>query len=127
MEWFEAVDVMVTRTGHERFRWLCSEENPDEGQRDGYRYQVVAMATGTPPEPPGLFRKAVNLARATAEHVAAGLHRLSDEDSQARLNICFHCEMFRGRSCAICGCNMVEKVYWAEQRCPHPDGDRWPR
>jgi hypothetical protein len=53
MEWPEAIEVVISRTKHTRFRWLCSEENPDAQARLGYRRQMVEMATGTrlPPEP----------------------------------------------------------------------------
>lgn len=49
----EALDLVVSRGGVERLRWLCSADNPDQGQRDDYRRLVLSMAGGPapPPEP----------------------------------------------------------------------------
>ena len=46
----EALDRIVADTGHERYRWLCSEDNPDVGQREGYR-QIVMEHAGQPRDP----------------------------------------------------------------------------
>ncbi len=51
MTWQEAVEIVVGRTRHERYRWLTSDDNPDAWQRDRYRDIVVAMASGQPPTP----------------------------------------------------------------------------
>lgn len=71
-----------------------------------------------PAEPPGLVRKAVNLGRAVAEHVAAGLPRADDDTARRRLEVCSGCVQYDGSSCRICGCNMAAKVRMLEQRCP---------
>jgi hypothetical protein len=39
----------VSLTRHERFRWLCSEENTDAESREGYRAMVVGLAASSPP------------------------------------------------------------------------------
>jgi hypothetical protein len=44
MTWLEALALVITRTGHERFRWLCAEENPNAAQREGYRGMVMRLA-----------------------------------------------------------------------------------
>jgi len=58
MTWQEALDTVVARTGHERFRWLCSDDNPDAVQREGYRGVVLGLAgqpaSETPPVLPPL-------------------------------------------------------------------------
>jgi hypothetical protein len=41
-----ALDLVVARTGHIRYRWLCSDENPNVEQREGYRRVVLAKASG---------------------------------------------------------------------------------
>jgi len=46
MTWQEALEIEVARTGHERFRWLCSEANSNEEQREKYRAQIVDRASG---------------------------------------------------------------------------------
>ena len=40
----EALDILVAHTGHERYRWLCSDDNPDQAQRDAYRRLVIEQA-----------------------------------------------------------------------------------
>ena len=47
MTWQDAVELVVARTKHKRFRKLCSGDNPDTWARDRYREQVIAMATDT--------------------------------------------------------------------------------
>ncbi len=42
----KAVEIMVERSKHHRFTWLCSDENPDIEVRDAYRRQVLALAAG---------------------------------------------------------------------------------
>lgn len=51
MTWLDALEIVVARTGHVRYRWLCSDDNPDADQRDAYRIQVIAEACGEPPRP----------------------------------------------------------------------------
>ncbi len=48
MTWFEALEFMIVQTSHERYRWLCSNDNPDAETRDGYRSLMVRKATGQP-------------------------------------------------------------------------------
>ncbi|WP_337175371.1 hypothetical protein [Paludisphaera sp.] len=38
------LDAVVSATGHDRYRWLTSEANPDADQREGYRRIVAAKA-----------------------------------------------------------------------------------
>lgn len=44
----EALNKVVSRTGVERYRWLCSDENPDHVSRGAYRRLVMSKATGEP-------------------------------------------------------------------------------
>jgi hypothetical protein len=39
---------MVVLTNHQRYRWLCSDDNPDVIQRDAYRALMVRQASGEP-------------------------------------------------------------------------------
>lgn len=48
----EAIELVVSRTGHERFHWLCSDANPDAASREAYRALVLRMACGQMPAPP---------------------------------------------------------------------------
>lgn len=49
------LETVVARTGHARFRWLTSDDNPDAVQREAYRALVARLAAepadGPPPEP----------------------------------------------------------------------------
>jgi hypothetical protein len=51
MEWQEAIEL-VPEGKIERFRWLCSEANPDPETRDAYRALMVRRATGEPEPTP---------------------------------------------------------------------------
>ena len=75
---------------------------------------------------PSTLKKAANFAGALAQHVAAGLPVVSDEEYEARLAQCNNCELRHGDVCTSCGCNLSHKAWWKEQRCPHPNGDKWP-
>lgn len=70
-----------------------------------------------------LKEKVVNFASAVVHHVAAGFPRLSDEETELRLDICHGCPQFHDRTCVLCGCNMRIKASWAEQKCPL---GKWP-
>lgn len=43
MDWREALDVVVGRTGHGRFRSLCADDHPD---RMIWRSRMIERATG---------------------------------------------------------------------------------
>jgi hypothetical protein len=46
--WQESVEIHVARTGVNRYKFLCSEQNPNVAQRDAYRRYVVEQVTGKP-------------------------------------------------------------------------------
>ena len=46
----DALTIVIARTGHERYRWLTSDANPDATQRDGYRASILRQA-GAPAPP----------------------------------------------------------------------------
>jgi hypothetical protein len=122
----EALDIVVERTHHERYRWLCSDDNPDAAQRDGYRRLVMQQMTDEPAMPayPSLWEQAGNAAKAAAGVVSAVAHgqpvAASEEEQARRLAICHACEFFdatQGR-CTKCGCLGAWKTWVASQRCP---------
>jgi len=47
----EAIAIVVTRTGVARYRFLCSDANPDTWSREGYRRWVLEQAGQPAPEP----------------------------------------------------------------------------
>jgi len=48
MNWTDALDLIVEQTGHARYRWLCSEDNPDASRREAYRALMIRQAAGEP-------------------------------------------------------------------------------
>lgn len=73
---------------------------------------------------PGFAKKLQNFAKATAQHIAAGMPMCSEEQIIARHNICLQCEYFKDDTCSKCGCPLirnkqfVSKLAWADQECP---------
>jgi hypothetical protein len=65
MTWQDATDIAVAKTSDERFRVLCSDDNPDAGQREAFRATVLAIAGGRPAEQgPSVEPKAVPIVQA---------------------------------------------------------------
>lgn len=52
MTWLDALEIVIARTRHERYRWLCSEANPDAEQRDAYRRHMLTRAGHPAPAQP---------------------------------------------------------------------------
>ncbi len=52
MNWEEALEIVVRRTKHERYRVLCDEGNPDIEQRDEMRAMMIRKALNEPDPPP---------------------------------------------------------------------------
>jgi hypothetical protein len=44
MTFADALNQVVAETGHERYRWLCSDANPDVNKRIGYQALVMRKA-----------------------------------------------------------------------------------
>lgn len=51
MTWQAALEIVVSRTGVERYRDLCSDDNPDPETRAGYRSLMLTLAGQPPPIP----------------------------------------------------------------------------
>jgi len=74
--------------------------------------------------PPGALERMKNFASASAQHIAAGMPRASDEEIARRFDICQVCEFFDGKSCTKCGCGIsrdakhLSKLAWSDQSCP---------
>jgi len=81
-------------------------------------------------EKPTLLQKAVTFAKAATKHVAAGMPQSPPGVIEARLAICQGCEKFQNNHCSVCGCacnssTFMNKLAWARESCPHPDGPKW--
>ena len=95
---------------------------------DGDAITVDETHPAYPREKPGaapsLIQKAKNFATSAAKHVKAGMPRASQEQIDARFQICQGCEHFDGKACKKCGCPIkreqafVSKLAWANEKCP---------
>ena len=50
LDWNAALEIVVAKTKHERYRWLCSDECPDAAAYRGTVLRLAGMAP--PPAPP---------------------------------------------------------------------------
>lgn len=60
MTWQDALESVIARTKHDRYRWLCSDANPDRESRDASRRLVLERAGQ--PAPPGPAQSLVPIA-----------------------------------------------------------------
>ena len=121
MTYIDALEIVVARTKHERYRWLCSDANTEEASREGYRFLMIRMAVSDQPTAyPSLAAQANSALRSATGFVASGLAVASHEEQSRRLSICHACEHYdaeRGR-CRICGCYLAWKAKIASEHCP---------
>jgi hypothetical protein len=127
--WTDALEIVVSRTGAERLRYLCSEENPDVPGRARYRKQVTEMAAqpAVAPRPisapsyPPLAEQVTNALKAGLSFAASGFKLTSQAEHDRRLSICqAPCEFWDkelGR-CVKCGCVDTIKAWIESQKCP---------
>lgn len=126
VDWREALESVVARTRHERFRALCADDHPD---REAWRQQVISMATGEPPAVPNYPTPVVqanNLARSLWAWAVDGFRVASDEEQARRRSICATCAEWvpADRRCRICGCHTDAKIALRTAQCPLPE-PRW--
>jgi hypothetical protein len=117
--WQEAVEIVVRRTHHERYRWLTSDENPDVEQREGYRRIVIAKAL-QPVEYPPLLTQAKTVARAAWRWAQSGFKVVSWRERSRRMALCKKCVFFDHTQyrCKECGCTGILKPWIATEVCP---------
>jgi hypothetical protein len=137
-DWRAALDLVVARTGHARYRTLCDDAHPDRG---AWRARMVAKAAGmadapapAPPSYPPLARQALNLAgaasRAAVAALTGGAVSVPADVLAGRRAACLPCEFnglrdSGGIRCTRCGCG-AKKLEWAQESCPLPQ-PRWGR
>jgi hypothetical protein len=138
VSWQDALEVVVARTKHERYRVLCSGSWPDH---ESYRQLMIEQATGAlapisefPPglEYPSVFQQFMNVAGAVGSAVSAAVQgepiSVSPEEQDDRLAICHACLPPDGfwdvkqERCSKCGCFGDWKTWLATQHCPI---DKW--
>ena len=117
MGWEEALEIVVSRTKHERFRELCAGSHP---KHEAYRQSMISQATGDftqmsafPPDK----TQAVNLWRSIKEFVASGGKLAPKSVRAARQATCNVCPFWSGSRCRRCGCSGL-KLYAAVAVCP---------
>jgi hypothetical protein len=134
---YDDLDLVVTRTGHSRFRELCNPVHPD--YNPGYIPIVRAEAArirGEPDPPlPSLASQALSAAGAVARVATAAVTGqpilVPDEVYKARLSICrgvpiegiVRCDHYRTSDdrCGMadgCGCYISLKAGTATESCP---------
>jgi hypothetical protein len=114
MDWKEALEINVVRTGHELYREKCDESNPGHMK---WRAEMVRMAGNFPK--PNLIEQAVSLGKAVVGHAVDGFRNVSDEVYNERMEICESCEHFtEQKTCKLCTCHMQTKCQWASSECP---------
>src|SRR5262245_4476328 len=120
MELAEALDIVVARTGHARYRDLCNPEHP--AYNAAYIPIVLAMARAAEsPSTPRVVGNALGAAGRVVAAVARGERvRVSSAVHAERLAICHQCEFNRlrptGVKCSRCGCGEL-KLSLATERC----------
>ncbi|MBC8356991.1 MAG: hypothetical protein H8E66_33890 [Planctomycetes bacterium] len=73
--------------------------------------------------PPGLARQAWNLAASLASFVADGCKTVTEQEYQARLEICDPCDQRHRNLCLKCGCSLSLKARGRAFQCPL---NKWP-
>lgn len=129
MTWQEALEIVVARTGHARYRELTSADFPDEFGRNEYRRMVTEMAVNAPVTPtsyPPVATMIGSLWREMLAFVRSGGQLASKEERARRRAICEVCSFWNAaaRRCTQCGCKGDIKVYSLVAKCPD-DPPRW--
>jgi hypothetical protein len=116
MTYVEALDIVVARTRHERFRELCADGHPDHG---AWRAEMIRRAGGVEAYP-SLVTQAGSALKAAAGFIASGGAVVTREEHDRRRGICGACEHLdaaRDR-CRKCGCFLAAKPWMAREHCP---------
>lgn len=113
---------VIAQTGHERYRWLTSDANPDAKQREAYRRLVERQALGEPEYPP-LAKQVANALGSAAKFAASGLATVDQAEYERRRAICTQpCPTERYVAaedrCEACGCHLSIKPWGKAEKCP---------
>jgi hypothetical protein len=125
MTWQEALEQEVAATGHEKYRQLCDEANPDHGI---WRARMLRRWGGDPGEYPSLVQQGVNAVKAGVRVARAVVRRekviVSQDEQDRRLAICQACSFFDAKQfrCRKCGCGLSLKARISSEKCPI---DKW--
>ena len=106
----------------------CKNCNNDMTMDEQMNFHCGNCGTSVVRSRPSLVSKMANFAKATMNHVATGMHGVSNDDFEKRLDICKSCEFLDNLnkdnpSCVKCGCLLNIKLSWASEGCPV---GKWP-
>lgn len=91
--------------------------------RPEYRDMWDKLVKQETPEELSLLQKAAAFKDSAAVHLENGRQRTTQEEKQARLDICNPCEYRDGNICKLCGCFLSMKATWRTSECP---AAKWP-
>jgi hypothetical protein len=123
MTWQDALEAVVGRTRHERYRQLCGDDHPD---RDLWRQRMIEQAMSLSPSYPSARSMASNVLVASARVVKAVVRgepvMVAADVLEERRALCLPCEFNGHREsggirCTKCGCSGL-KLHLATERCP---------
>lgn len=121
----ESLDLVVAKTGVERYRYLCLE-HPNETVRDKYSALMLAEADRiqNPPTYPPIMEQLANATGAATRVVTSIVMgqpvMASPEEQERRGAICLTCDKWDAmqRRCTLCGCQTDIKRRLAQESCP---------
>jgi Family of unknown function (DUF6171) len=124
MDWTEALEIVIDRTKHERYRTLTADDHPDHVI---HRRRVLEMAGGDPGPAlhyPPVATMAGNLLGAIGRTVAAVATgqavKVTQEEHDRRYSVCLECpELDKEQNrCRRCGCALALKPWLTRESCP---------
>ncbi len=115
----DALQIVIERTGVERYRYLCLEQ-PDEAERLVWSDWIIAQAQNKP----SFARKAVTLFDTLKTWIKSGAPIADRTERARRRSICEHCPRFDAemKRCTVCGCSTSIKPWLRTATCPE---GRW--
>jgi hypothetical protein len=139
-DWKEALEIVVERTKHERYRVLTADDHPGHV---AYRKSIIAKANNLPPPRaeyekgnqtfPTFLEMAGSVGEAAKRLAGAWWNgdklTVTKEEMQARLEGCFSCGHFNQATarCNLCGCFLRAKTKLKHEHCPRPDDEGGPK
>jgi hypothetical protein len=122
IEWEDALEMNVARTGTVAYRTKCAESHPNH---EHWRKEMIRMATDTKTYPPitRQIQNALGALGRAGEALATGQPVLATEEEQARRlaicesNVCGKYDSSQ-RKCSACGCFANLKKRLSTEHCP---------
>ena len=108
------MEIAISRTGHERYRVLCDESNPDHEVWRNRMYEMSSL--------PPLKKRFTNVTKAMARAAAAAVTAqpvwATPEVRADRWATCTACVELVDDKCRLCGCYFLAKISLATEKCP---------